>query len=93
MSLRRLSDVFALLVSGISLLVLILVYQNEILGFIQQYSEAVITFGVVLVYLVSLAAILYFARNRRIKRNKLRGNLKECVNGSDSVTFLRTKRA
>ncbi len=72
MSLRRILDVFTLFASVISLLAIILVYQYEILGFIQQYSEAVITFGVVLIYAVSLAAIFYFARKRRIKRNKLR---------------------
>lgn len=72
MSLRRVSDVFTIIVSGISLIILILVYQAQILKFIQQYSEAVITTGVVLIYAIVLLTGIYFGRRRRIKRNKLR---------------------
>ena len=72
MSLRKFSDVFTILVSGISLVILILVYQAQILEFIQQYSEVVITTLVAVVYLVIFSTGIYFGRRRRIKRNKFR---------------------
>ena len=33
------------------------------------------------------------AMEKSLTESVCRGNLKECVNGSDGVTFLRTKRA
>ena len=78
MSFSRFSNVFTTIVSVVSLIAIILAYQNEILLFIQQYSEVVITFGVVLIYAVFLTAVFYFARNRRIKRNTLRA-LAPCI--------------
>lgn len=80
MSFSRFSNVFTTIVSVVSLIAIILAYQNEILLFIQQYSEVVITFGVVLIYAVFLTAVFYFARNRRINRNKLRGLAPGIVN-------------
>ena len=54
MSFSRFSNVFTTIVSVVSLIAIILAYQNEILLFIQQYSEVVITLSVAFLYAVFL---------------------------------------
>ena len=84
MSLRRFSDYFAILASGVSLLTVVLVYQanlmqfiQQYLQFIQQYSDAVITIAAVLIYAVILSVGIYFGRRRKLNRNRLKGLGKE----------------
>ena len=72
MSFSRFSNVFTTIVSVVSLIAIILAYQNEILLFIQQYSEVVITLSVAFLYAVFLSAGFYIGQKRRFRRNKLR---------------------
>ena len=72
MSFSRLSNVFATVVSVVSLIAILLANQQEIIEFIDRYSVAFFTSAVVLIYAVSISTIFYFARQRRIRRNKFR---------------------